>query len=362
MSGVRIKKRVGDRYSETRSDSNESGRRLGTVDAAEQLLRELYVDLRRSIRAWSEVTAQTPQARMGYVGQHLTSVVTGFQGSRSGARGQDLRLPDKRHGEIKTCYRVDQLGSCVRCGAGVSSFEEDCPACGSKEVVRKDDSKWLVGIRNQQEMRELFDPAYFYLVLFDFTADDEEMAAEAASDDGTADVVTVGAPDINARIWRVDPRLPGFGLCMVDYYLNIQAKSKSKAPFNLWPYSLKFQLMRAELIYHAVIKADDTISTKVFEGQVGNVEVFPVAPFPSMVGSRVNLPDEKLLRFARNNRVDLQIGMRRMLLDGLEKARRSNGWPDEWLADELAWLMYGDKLKEGVGYLPEALRDDGRLG
>src|SRR2546421_12920922 len=81
---------------------------LGTVAASEAILTDLYINLRRAIAQWAAVTQQTPQARMGYIGQHLTSVVTGFPGGRSGARGKDLLLPDDKYAEIKTCYRVDQ--------------------------------------------------------------------------------------------------------------------------------------------------------------------------------------------------------------------------------------------------------------
>lgn len=86
---------------------------------------------------------------MGYVGQHLVSVVTGYPGGKSGARGYDLVIDDERHGEIKTCYRVDQLGSCNACGAVVSSLETECAVCGSTSINRKDDSKWLIAIRNE---------------------------------------------------------------------------------------------------------------------------------------------------------------------------------------------------------------------
>lgn len=95
---------------------------LGTIEASEALIKDLYIDLRAKVNAWSKITQQTPQARMGYVGQHLVSVVTGYPGGKSGARGYDLVIDDERHGEIKTCYRVDQLGSCNACGAVVSSF------------------------------------------------------------------------------------------------------------------------------------------------------------------------------------------------------------------------------------------------
>lgn len=44
---------------------------LGTRQASEALIRDLYIDLREKVNAWSEITCQTPQARMGYIGQHL---------------------------------------------------------------------------------------------------------------------------------------------------------------------------------------------------------------------------------------------------------------------------------------------------
>ena len=80
---------------------------LGTIEASEALIKDLYIDLRAKVNAWSKITQQTPQARMGYVGQHLVSVVTGYPGGKSGARGYDLVIDDERHGEIKTCYRVE---------------------------------------------------------------------------------------------------------------------------------------------------------------------------------------------------------------------------------------------------------------
>lgn len=108
---------------------------LGTIEASEALIKDLYIDLRAKVNAWSKITQQTPQARMGYVGQHLVSVVTGYPGGKSGARGYDLVIDDERHGEIKTCYRVDQLGSCNACGAVVSSLETECAVCSSTNFV-----------------------------------------------------------------------------------------------------------------------------------------------------------------------------------------------------------------------------------
>lgn len=72
---------------------------LGTIEASEALIKDLYIDLRAKVNAWSKITQQTPQARMGYVGQHLVSVVTGYPGGKSGARGYDLvYLGHSHHG------------------------------------------------------------------------------------------------------------------------------------------------------------------------------------------------------------------------------------------------------------------------
>ncbi len=48
---------------------------LGTIEASEALIKDLYIDLRAKVNAWSKITQQTPQARMGYVGQHLPKIV-----------------------------------------------------------------------------------------------------------------------------------------------------------------------------------------------------------------------------------------------------------------------------------------------
>ena len=135
---------------------------------SELLLKELYLDLRKNLIKWANITKQTPQARMGYIGQHLTSIVTGFSGGKSGARGRDIILNEKKFGEIKTCYRIDQLGMCKNCNNQVASFELICSICGSNKIDRKDDSKWLITIKDEMELSEVFEPSVYYLVLFEF--------------------------------------------------------------------------------------------------------------------------------------------------------------------------------------------------
>lgn len=221
--------------------------RLQTLEASEALIKDLYVDLRTKVNAWSKITQQTPQARMGYIGQHLVSVVTGYPGGKSGARGYDLVMNNGGYGEIKTCYRVDQLGVCLNCKTVVLSLETSCSACGSTNIDRKDDSKWLISLRNETEFAEVIEPIKYYFVLFEFL-----------------DLYDSLNNDIKATIWEVDSLNKGFAYCMVDYYLNIRASSKSKAPFNMWPYEFKFALTKPVLIYQSIIKTDGSIDTRVF--------------------------------------------------------------------------------------------------
>ena len=56
----------------------------------EQLLMELVLEPRIKALVWSQITRQTPNMKIGYPGQHLASLITGVEGSRTGARGDDL--------------------------------------------------------------------------------------------------------------------------------------------------------------------------------------------------------------------------------------------------------------------------------
>lgn len=304
---------------------------LGNAAAAEALLRDLYVTLRAALRKWSSVTRQTPQARMGYVGQHLVSVVTGLQGGRSGARGKDLIVPGGKYSEIKTCYRIDQLGACAKCAGAVASIETECPNCGSQSITRKDDSKWLIGIRNDEEMRTLFEPVHYYLVLFDF-----------------ADFQNPG--DILARIYRVDPRRRGFVFCLVDYYTNI----KTSAPFNLWPFSLKFEMMQPCLIYQASIKRDDTISTVVFPGSHGSPIDIHMSDLNEL--KQVRITEDELRRVAGRFGLQLPQGQTKAeMLKAMQEDRAAKQWQNDVLADAIADEFYLPKIKNGRQWVPASL-------
>jgi MamI restriction endonuclease len=307
--------------------------RLGTVAASEAVIRDLYLKLRTELFNWASVTYQTPQPRMGYIGQHLTSVVTGYPGGRSGARGKDLILPGNRFAEIKTCYRVDQLGSCAVCRELVASIELACPVCGSSDIVRKDDSKWLISPKHDADMRSLFDPAAYYLVLFDF----EDLKHPTV---------------INARIWEVDPRRPGFAYCLVDYYFKIRARSISGAPFNLWPFQLKFQLMEPTLIYHAKIDSSNNIVTLVFPNELGAPQLYELAPLTEFSRSS-NLTPEAIVSVSESFAIGQRAGVSKLAaLHVLEAQRRRQGWPNSQLVRSLVRGIYGD-LAEYREWLPE---------
>ncbi len=305
------------------------GHRLGDITTSEQLIKDLYLDLRRQTRKWALITGQTAQARMGYIGQHLVSVATGHRGAKSGARGHDLIHPDGTAGEIKTCYRVDQLGQCGDCEARSAPGEDECSDCGSKNLVRKDDSKWLISIRNEAEYIDLFTPSMYYLVLFEFT--------------------DLRKPDsIKASIWTASPRTPGFVLCMIDYYQNTRAKSKSKAPFNLWPYSLKFELMRPELIYQSIIGADDTIDTLVFPGR-DLPRPHPLSAMIAHMGTKVSTQTWRAIAEALKGP---RTGDRRGDLQFIDEVRSSGASANSDLCDLIARQYYGPLLKEHLGKLP----------
>lgn len=315
--------------------------KLADLRSSEELIRDLYIDLRKRINAWAAVTHQTAQARMGYVGQHLVSVVTGFPGGKSGARGHDLVLPDNDFAEIKTCYRVDQLGRCNSCDARIASIERECPECKSPDIKRNDDSKWLIGIQHDKEFAQILEPKSYYLVLFDF--------------------VDLQSPDvIRLSIWEVNPKLPGFAYCMVDYRLNIQARSVSKAPFNLWPYELKFCLMKPQLIYQSRMSTiDDSIVTETFPGRDAG-RPYHLRPLDDYSRSQ-NLTAGKIESFAEL----LDIPARRSISSKKDFLKLIQRYIDErelnpsLVTDKLATALYFRDIERHIVDLPSPLR--GRL-
>lgn len=312
---------------------------LGTLEASEALIKDLYIDLRTNVNKWSEITNQTPQARMGYVGQHLVSVVTGYPGGKSGARGYDLVMGNDTYGEIKTCYRVDQLGSCNKCGAVVSSLETKCAACSSVDINRKDDSKWLISLRNDKEFEKVIEPIKYYFVLFEFE-----------------DLVNTTNNNILASIWEVDSKEKGFAFCMIDYYLNIRAKSRSKAPFNMWPHDFKFSLTKPTLIYQSIIKPDGTIQTVIFPSlNNSKKDVLKQLPKYSKTKTITETSVKNVIRrFAPEENVTHV--SKSDCLSILEKLRIEKSISNDNLCDAFAEEIYLPLILPHKDHIPEAIK------
>ena len=51
-----------------------------------QFIEEIIVAPRCSLKKWATITNQTPAAKIGYIGKHLASLITGGPGTGSGAR------------------------------------------------------------------------------------------------------------------------------------------------------------------------------------------------------------------------------------------------------------------------------------
>lgn len=310
------------------------GYKLGTIEASEALIKDLYIDLRVRVNAWSEITQQTPQARMGYIGQHLVSTVTGYPGGKSGARGYDLIINRTEYGEIKTCYRVDQLGKCNKCSEHVSSLETVCAACGSCDINRKDDSKWLIPIKDNDDFAKILNPYMYYFVLFEY----ENLSKTAQS-------------DIIASIWSVDPKNKGFAYCMIDYYLNI----KDDAPFNMWPYMLKFALTNPKLIYRSRISAEGKIHTEIFPS-LGNGYDDEIKPLPTYSGSKTITTEHVKKIIKRINDSEVVEASKKKLLEKLENLRQAYKISNSELCDMLAEEIYLPRINPKKDQIPEEIK------
>ena len=142
---------------------------------------------------------------------------------------------------------------------------------------------------------------------------------------------------------------------MVDYYLNIRANSKSKAPFNLWPYKFKFELMRPKLIYESFIKADNSIETTRFLSRDGEKER-PLLALEEYSRSS-NLDRDTVLRFA--SRLGMHVAKtdrKRTVLSAIQFELGQRRIESVKVADALSLEMYLPTVKSQMSKLPGAMR------
>ncbi|MDA3837143.1 MAG: MamI family restriction endonuclease [Nanoarchaeota archaeon] len=213
-----------------------------------QLLDELVLTPRIKALEWSKLTKQTPNMKIGYPGQHLASLITGVEGTRTGARGDDLIDGT----EVKSCSRVDQLDTCKNCKNKVLRIEEVCPHCGSANIKRMDDSKWLFGIKSESELKLLTqDLDRVFLTLADYPYFSEN----------NFDTIRFQA----FEIWNKTERHSHFTNLMTNYYNKIflehisRNPNKTPAPKNFWPYSYQFYLCNPVKVFNCIVTNANTI-------------------------------------------------------------------------------------------------------
>lgn len=206
-----------------------------TLGNNEELIKDLLSDLvinpRLQLMKWSKITHQTPNIKIGYPGQHLSSLISGVEGDRSGARGHDLRDGT----EVKSCSRIDQLDKCLKCGSPVARMEAECSTCGSSKVKRNNDSKWLFSVRSAEEANQLTSQLDRVMLLIgdypNFDAGDYETLRYQAFE-----------------IWPKHTRCKRFGEIINNYYEKIYLEHRRKnassnpAPKNFWPYQYQFYM------------------------------------------------------------------------------------------------------------------------
>lgn len=214
-----------------------------TKSKIEKLLMELVLEPRLKALEWSSITKQTPNMKIGYPGQHLASLITGIEGARTGARGDDLRDGT----EVKSCSRVDQLDTCSSCKNKVLRIESVCAHCGSEKIKRMDDSKWLFSVKSEQEVKLLtIDIDRVFLTIADYPN----------FSDNDFDTIRFQA----FEIWNKTERHKHFTTLMNNYYYKLflehikKNPNKTPAPKNFWPYSYQFYLCNPVKVFSCIVE------------------------------------------------------------------------------------------------------------
>jgi len=208
-----------------------------------KFIKEMLVNPRISVHEWSKITNQTPNLKIGYPGQHLASLILGIKGTASGARGNDIEDGT----EVKSCSLVDQSDKCKNkeCGKNLFKTDTKCPYCGSKDIKRNFDSKWLIAIHSEDELKMATkETDRFLFVVTDYP-------------DRT------NFNDIRIRAFEVYPkesRGKRFVELLENYYKYIylphieKNKNKTPAPKNLFPDMYPFYMCNPVKIFECEIK------------------------------------------------------------------------------------------------------------
>lgn len=120
------------------------------VELTKKIIKEVFIEQKKILDYWKEITGQPSQVDSGYLAQHLISLLTGIPGE--GLRGKGIDLGD--NSEIKSAC----------CVGGI-----DIP-------------RWNLSFQNDKAMDEILSIPNIYFVLFD-EKDNK----------------------LRIRVWRIDP-------------------------------------------------------------------------------------------------------------------------------------------------------------
>ena len=206
-------------------------------------IKQMLIMPRKAMYEWSKITNQTPNLKIGYPGQHLASLILGMKGNATGARGEDICDGS----EVKSCSKVDQSDKCKNCHENVLRSENFCRNCGSADIKRNNDSKWLIPVRSDDELRMLLEETpRFVFIITDYP-----------------EFYNNNFDDIRIRafeVWVQSERCKNFRILMENYYSYIYKEhirinpNKTPAPKNIFPDMFPFYMCNPIKIFDCSIK------------------------------------------------------------------------------------------------------------
>lgn len=220
-------------------------------DKIYRFLKEVLINHRKFYTDWSLITKQTAAIKSGYFSQHLASLITGVEGTFTGARGDDL----KDGTEVKACSRIDALDKCNDCGIKLPRYLNFCPNCNSSSISRSNDSKWLFSIRDENDLHTLLNTPRILLIFIHYPLFKH-------NDFNTIDIESF-------EIYPQKDKHIKFKELINDYYYNNvipkQEARKKVAPKNFWPESFQFYISNPIKTLHCRIQNNSIDILKYIE-------------------------------------------------------------------------------------------------
>lgn len=266
-------------------------------------IQDMIIGPRQIAHKWSKITNQTPNLKIGYPFQHLASLITGMQGNATGARGEDL----VDGSEIKSCSKIDQSDKCKNCRENVLRIEEKCPFCGSTNIKRNNDSKWLIGVRNEDELRMLKEETpRFIFIVFDYPY----------FKDKNFNTTRIRSYEI----WTKSKRCINFINLMENYYVNLFLEhkklnpNKNPAPKNIFPDNYPFFMCNPIKTFECIIDGKDIMINHFIEPNRSreNIES-ELMPIGLLKNVEINILKKHIKNFDKTTTQFINEDMRKLL-------------------------------------------------